>query len=443
MEIDSKAMEIIETLHNKGYEAYLVGGCVRDYLLGVAAQDLDIVTSASPDTVEELFSKTVAVGKAFGVIVVLLGDKEYEVATFRTDGVYRDGRRPETVEFASAEEDVKRRDFTVNALLFDPKTSQIVDYVGGREDLRRQLIRTVGEPKQRFLEDHLRLLRAVRFALKTGFRIEEMTLQAVQELAGLIRTVSRERIAQELLKMLFSPGAGKMLTLLYRTNLLQHVLPEAVELKGCPQPPEFHPEGDVFRHTEMMLDLFSRNFPAGKFEREVLAWAVLLHDIGKPRVISVEGRIRFNRHDYLSAEMSDEILQRLKRPRKVIAAVHELIGRHIHFSSLPRMRLPKRRRFLQDPLFPLHLELHRIDCSASHGILDTYYYGVAALEEERNLPPETASLLGGNDLIALGYKPGSMFGKILTALKDAQLSGILHTREEAVKWLESNYNEFK
>lgn len=439
MDVDFNAEKVITKLRANNFDAYLVGGCVRDFLLGKHAKDWDIVTSAKPDDIEGLFDKTIAIGKAFGVIVVVLDGCEYEVATFRNDGNYLDGRKPESVEFASIEEDVKRRDFTVNALLFDPISKKIIDYVGGQEDLKRKIIKTVGEPTRRFLEDHLRLLRAVRFALKTGFEIEKNTLIAVSELAGLIRTVSVERISGEILKMLTCSGAGNVLTMLYSTNLLQHILPEAIELKGCPQPPEYHPEGDVFAHTEMMLDIFSKNIPVYEFEQEVLAWAILLHDIGKPRVISVDGRIRFNRHDYTSAEMSDDILHRFKRPKKVIEAVHELIGRHMHFSTLEKMRLPKRRRFLQDPLFPLHLELHRIDCEASHGILDTYYYGLTALEEERNRPPEEASLLGGNDLIALGFKPGPLFGKILHSMRDAQLEGTLNTREEAQEWLKNNY----
>ena len=439
MDVDYNAEKIISKLRTNNFDAYLVGGCVRDFLLGKRPKDWDIVTSARPDDIEQLFDKTIAIGKAFGVIVVVLDGCEYEVATFRADGNYLDGRKPDSVEFADAEEDVKRRDFTVNALLFDPASKKIIDYVGGQKDLKRQIIKTVGDPARRFLEDHLRLLRAVRFALKTGFKIEKETLSAISELAGLVRTVSMERISGEILKMLCCHGAGNALTVLYNTNLLQHVLPEAIELKGCPQPPQYHPEGDVFEHTEMMLDIFSKNIPEYEFEQEVLAWAILLHDIGKPRVISVAGRIRFNRHDYTSAEMSDDILRRLKRSKKVIEAVHELIGRHMHFCTLEKMRLPKRRRFLQDPLFPLHLELHRIDCEASHGNLDTYYYGVAALEEERNRPPEESSLLGGNDLIALGFKPGPLFGKILHSMRDAQLEGILKTREDAQEWLKSNY----
>ncbi len=439
MRVDPNAELIINRLKDSGYEAYLVGGCVRDYLLGEESEDWDIVTSALPEVVEGLFAKTVAVGKAFGVIIVVLAGGEYEVATFRSDGAYIDGRKPESVEFATAEEDVNRRDFTINALLYDPAQDEVLDYVGGREDLELRVIRTVGEARSRFLEDHLRLLRAVRFALKTGFEIERNTLAAVTELAGLVRTVSVERVSSELLKMLCCKGAGRVLSLLYLTNLLQHVLPEAIELRGCPQPPEFHPEGDVFTHTEIMLGMFADNLPAGAFEREVLAWAILLHDIAKPRVITVDGRIRFNRHDYLSAEMSDSILTRFKRPKKVIETVHELIGRHMHFSSLEKMRLPKRRRFLQDPLFPLHLELHRIDCASSHALLDTYYFGVSALEEERNRPPEAPALLTGNDLITLGYEPGPLFSRILHALKDAQLEGLVTTREAALDWLKEYY----
>lgn len=439
MNADKNALYIINTLHRKGFEAYLVGGCVRDWLLGQHSEDWDIVTSALPDDIEACFEKTVAVGKAFGVIVVIIEDKSYEIATYRTEYGYADGRRPEGITFATREEDVKRRDFTVNALLYDPVADQVIDYVGGENDIRAKIIRTVGNPEERFLEDHLRILRAVRFAVKTGFVLEPETRKAITELAGLVRTVSVERISNEFLKMLTSVNAGKVLPLLYETNLLQHIMPELLTLKGCPQPPEFHPEGDVFIHTSIMLDNFSRNLPKDKFEREVLAWAVLLHDIAKPKVISVDGRIRFNRHDYMSAEMSSLILLRLKRPNKVIDAVHELIARHITFSTIEKMREAKRRRFLQDPLFPLHLELHRLDCKSSHGILDAYSYGISVFEDEKKRPKNQKPLLSGNDLIEMGYSPSPVFSKILTELVDLQLENKVNSRKEAETWLLDNY----
>ena len=440
MNVDKNALFIIEKLHSKGFEAYLVGGCVRDWLLKQKTEDWDIVTSAKPEQIEECFAKTVAVGKAFGIIVVVLNDKEYEVATFRTESDYIDGRRPQKVCFATLEEDVLRRDFTINSLLYDPVEKKIIDIVGGEDDINKKIVRTVGDPEKRFLEDHLRILRAVRFVVKTGFSFDAATKKAVSELAGLVRTVSVERVSSELLKMITSPGAGKVLPLLYETNLLQHVLPELLTLKGCPQPPEFHPEGDVFIHTSIMLDYFSDNIPKDKFAREVLAWAVLLHDIAKPQVISVEGRIRFNRHDYISAEMSSLILSRLKRPKKVIEAVKELIARHIHFSTIAKMREAKRRRFLQDPLFPLHLELHRLDCKSSHGIMDTYSYGVSVLQQERSRPQNEPLFLNGNDLIDLGYQPGPKFSTILAEIADAQLEHKINNKNEAVIWVKQNFS---
>lgn len=439
MNHDKNALTIISTLSAAGFEAYLVGGCVRDFLMGIKPKDFDIATSATPEEVESLFSKTVAVGKDFGVILVVIEGKEYEVATFRNESYYPDGRRPEKIVFSTVKEDVARRDFTINALLYDPQKDMILDFVGGEDDIKAGIIRTVGDPQVRFYEDHLRLLRAVRFAARTGFGIEQDTLHSMQKLAGLVKTVSAERTGEELLRMFSSPGAAKALELLSTTGLLIHVLPDVAAMHGMPQPEEFHPEGDVFMHTKLMFELLEQHYPEDPFFREVISWAVLLHDVAKPRVVSVEGRIRFNKHDELGSQMAVEILQSLKRPTKVIAAVRELIGRHMHFAHIKKMREAKRRRFLQDPLFPLHLLLHRLDCEGSHSILDNYYFGLNALAEENARPPVLEPILSGNDLISLGFSPGPLFKKILHTVEDLHLEEKLTTKEQAIKWVEEHY----
>lgn len=433
---------IIRRLQENGFQALYVGGCVRDALLGVAPKDHDIATSATPDEIEALFEHTVAVGKAFGVMVVIEGGQEVEVATFRRDGDYADGRRPDEVTFTDAREDALRRDFTINALMYDPVRDELLDFTGGQDDLRAGIVRAVGEPNRRFMEDHLRMLRAVRFAARTGFVLEPATFDAIRELAGLVTTVSAERIGAELLGMFTCKSPDVALVLLEDSRLLRHVLPEVSAMRGMPQPPEFHPEGDVFEHTRLMLKMFGAELPQDAFEREVLGWAVLLHDVGKPLVISVDGRIRFNCHDSKGAELAGLILQRLKRPSKVIAAVSDIIGRHMHFGNLSKMRLAKLRRFLREPEFPLHLTLHRYDCSSSHRMLENYEFGLRMLAEERAKPQELEPILKGADLIALGYAPGPLFGKILEAVEDARLEGDISTPEQARIWVRNHYRQF-
>lgn len=439
MPIPEGARTILQTLRDNGCESHLAGGCVRDWLMGRAPKDFDIATAATPERIESLFPRTIPVGKAFGVMCVVMPDGHYEVATFRSDGAYTDGRRPEGVVFSTAEEDVRRRDFTINALLYDPFTNTVIDHVGGLADLEARCLRTVGDPETRFREDHLRLLRGVRFAARTGFRIEDATLAATRALAGLVRTVSAERVGTELTLMLQGGYAARAFACLEETSLLVHVLPELAPMKGMPQPLEFHPEGDVWEHTLLMLKgLDTLDPPCGTLteaERALLGWAALLHDVAKPITLSVSDRIRFHEHDIRGAEMAVDILRRLKRSKRLCDAVQALISMHIKFSSIAKMRVPKRRRLLQDPLFPLHLSLHYLDCMASHRMLDPYRFALEAWREEQARPPEVEPVLTGKELLALGYEAGPGIGRILGAVSDLQLEGVLTTKADATAWV--------
>lgn len=444
MEIPPAVLRIMQTLRDAGHTALLAGGCVRDALLGREAHDWDIATSAAPDAVQALFPKTVAVGKSFGVIVVVTDAGEFEVATFRTDGDYRDGRRPTSVCFSTPEADAARRDFTVNALFYDPFAREVRDYVGGRADLERKTIRAVGDPVLRFQEDHLRLLRAVRFAARLGFTLDPATARAAAELAPTVKTVSAERVAAELTRIFSSPGAERGFRLLEELGLLREVLPEAAALRGVAQPPEFHPEGDVFEHTALMLRLREARAAENPeafdgFSRQALGWAVVLHDIAKPATAFFDGRWRFNEHDVRGAEMAAGILERLKMPTRFIETVRALVIRHMHFINIGKMREAKRRRFLQDPLFPLHLELHYLDCAGSHNLLENYEYAKKMWREEMARPQPGPRLIGGTDLIALGFRPGARFKEILTAVEDAALEGEITTPADARAWVLAHY----
>jgi poly(A) polymerase len=422
-----------------------------------------VATSARPDEVEALFERTVPVGKAFGVILVLSRGAETEVATFRGDGAYVDGRRPENVVFSSAAEDARRRDFTINAMMYDPLEGRLLDVVGGEEDLRQGILRTVGNPRARFREDHLRLLRAVRFAARTGFEVETETAAAIRELAALATKVSCERIGEELRRMLCEGSARRAFKLMDELALLPVVLPEVAAMRGIPQPAEFHPEGDVWTHTLLMLELMDetmalslaapadagyllerRDQPprlcfAKPVDREVLGWGTLLHDVGKPMTISFEDRIRFNRHDAVGARAAAEILGRMRRPNRVTDRVASLVAVHMTMASVPRMRTSRRRRFLQRPDFPLCLELHRLDCVGSHGDLDLYEQLLAAWLEERARPVPPTPLLSGRDLRAAGYASGPQMGALLRAVADARLEGEISTSEEALAWLKARW----
>ena len=424
------AISILRTLHAAGHEAWLVGGCVRDELRGAVPKDFDIATDARPEQVEAIFPKTIGVGKSFGVMLVLEGGEQFEVATFRAESGYTDGRRPDSVTFGDAEADALRRDFTINGIFLNPVTNELRDWVCGEADLKAGVLRTIGDPAERFGEDHLRLLRAVRFAAQLDFQIEPATFAAVHQHAENINRVSAERIRDELLKLFRPPHAARGLDLLRDSGLLAHVLPEMMLTIGCEQSPEYHPEGDVYKHIRLMLDKMPADAPAE------LPWTILLHDIAKPATASVgeDGRIHNYGHDKLGAEMAEVILVRLKFPRKQIDEIVFTVREHMHLAVAPKMRKAKLRRMLLRPTFELELEQHRIDCLGSHAKLDIYNFlraEQAALEE---MPALIKPLVTGRDLIELGIKPGPPMGKLLNEIRDHQLAEELSTREEALAW---------
>jgi poly(A) polymerase len=428
-----EATKLVRRLRESGFIAYFAGGSVRDALLRKPPKDIDIATEAEPADVQKLFSRTVAVGVKFGVVRVLEGGVEFEVATFRSDGVYLDGRRPESVTFSSPEEDAKRRDFTINGMFYDPLADQVVDFVGGKSDLESHLVRAIGNPDERFAEDHLRLLRAVRFAAALEFEIEPATWQAVIQNAEQIKTVSQERIRDELVKIMADPHRARGLDLLDSSGLLQHILPEVSRMHGCEQPPQFHPEGDVYVHTRLMLSLLPPD------ASPLLALSVLLHDIGKPPTYSfdeADQRIRFNGHDQVGAGMALEIMTRLRFSNQEIDTVVEAIRQHMVFKDTPNMRPAKLRRFMGRGNFPLELELHRVDCLGSHGDLENYNLLFNKQKEFENEPIIPPPLLSGRDLIALGLKPGPRFGEILEAVQTAQLDGEIKDRAGALQLLQ-------
>jgi len=423
------ATQIVQTLHKHGFDAYFAGGCVRDKLRGVEPKDFDIATSALPDQVQKLFPKTVPVGVQFGVIIVVEQDENFEVATFRTEGGYQDGRRPTKVEFSNVEEDARRRDFTVNGLYYDVKTKKVLDFVGGQEDLKKKVLKTIGDPEARFLEDHLRMLRAVRFAVQLGFAIAPETLDAIRKHAPKIAKVSAERIRDEFSKILTSPEPARGVRELDALGLLKEFLPEAEKMKGCEQPAEYHPEGDVFIHTMMLLDGL-KNSPIE------LAMGCLLHDIAKPDTFErAADRIRFHGHDKIGAEKSEVICKRLTFSNEQTKTICELVAEHLRFKDVFNMRVSTLKRFLSIPHFDLHMELHRLDCMASHKKMDAYEFCKTKLAEMAKDPPPPSRLINGSDLILMGYRPGKELGAILREVEDAVLEGIVHTKEEALEFV--------
>ena len=425
------AINIIQTLRKAGHQALLAGGCVRDHLLGREPKDYDVATSATPDQVIRLFPGALTVGAHFGVVIVRRGDVQIEVATFRTDGSYKDGRHPESVTYSTAEEDAQRRDFTINGLFRDPVENRVIDYVGGEADLEKHVLRAIGDASQRFDEDKLRLLRAVRFATTLGFQIESETWRAVCEHAAAIRSVSAERIRDELIKIFMHPNRLRGFDLLMDSGLMAQVLPEILVLKGVEQPPQWHPEGDVFIHTRLMLSLLPEQVSLP------LVLSVLLHDIAKPATFSVDetGRIRFNGHDKLGAEMAGDILRRLKFPNDVIEPTQVAVEHHMVFKDVKKMKKSTLKRMMSRPTWSDELALHRVDCLGSNGLLDNYDFMQAKAEEFSQEPLIPQPLLNGRDLIALGWQPGKALGAVLTKVQDAQLEGIVSTREEALEWL--------
>ena len=429
------AREIAARLRDRSHIAYFAGGCVRDIVRGETPKDFDIATDATPEVVQQTFPRTYAVGAHFGVIVVVENGFQFEVATFRSDDAYLDGRRPSAVHFSSPEEDAKRRDFTINGMFYDPATDKVIDFVGGRADLEAKLIRAIGEPAQRFQEDRLRMLRAVRFATLLDYKIDNQTWNAIAGNAASINQISAERIREELLRIFLSPNRVRGWDLLDKSGLMGAILPEMETMKGCLQPEQFHPEGDVFEHTRLMLKLLPDKVSVP------LVFSVLFHDVAKPVTATVDqtGRIRFNEHDRIGAEMAEAIMERLRFSRAEIDATVEMVRQHMVFKDVPRMRVAKLKRFMARPTFEDELELHRVDCESSHRMLDNYDFLVRKREEFANEPIIPPPFIRGDDLIALGLKPGPKFGEILDAVETRQLEGMLKTREQALDWVKQEY----
>ena len=422
------ARRICAALRAAGHRALLAGGCVRDLLLGVPPKDYDIATDAQPEQVIALFCRTVPVGAAFGVVMVVEPEGPFEVATFRRDGPYLDGRRPAEVAFAAPEEDAARRDFTINAMFLDPENDEVLDYVNGRDDLMNGLVRAVGDPVARFREDRLRLLRAVRFASRTGFRLEPDTQAALAAEAGnLHEGASMERVRDELVKMFTEGRAGAALALLEETGLLAVVLPEIQRMRGVEQPPEFHPEGDVLTHTQIMMGMLKPGCSTA------LAMGVLLHDAGKPVTQTFEDRIRFNFHDKAGAHIARDVLHRLRFSNADAMRAEWLVQNHMRVASIPGMRESRRRLFVTEPGFAELLELCRLDCLSSHRDLS----GIEWVEQYlASLPPEAPRpprLFTGRDLLSMGYAAGPWFSRILNAVEEAQLEGEIASKEEAAE----------
>jgi poly(A) polymerase len=440
------ATTVVRTLRERGHQAWLVGGCVRDLVLGRKPLDYDVTTEATPEQVMKIFPETYAVGAQFGVVLVPFAADQasdqrpktndvVEVATFRSDVGYSDGRHPDAVVYAKTPlEDVQRRDFTINGLLMDPLTGEVVDHVGGRADIEKKILRTIGEPERRFAEDKLRMLRAVRFAARFGYRVDAPTFAAIRKLASQIHQVSHERIRDEIVKMLTEGQARRAFELLDETGLLREVLPEVERMKGVEQPPQFHPEGDVWVHTLLILEKLQAGGSA------TLALGALLHDVGKPPTFRIApDRIRFDGHVEVGERMAEEIGHRLRLSHAEIEQVCALVANHLRFADAPRMKPSTLKRFFRLPKFEEHLELHRMDCLSSHADLSLYEFVQQKLAE---MPPEVIRpqpLVTGDDLIALGHRPGPAFKSMLRTAEDAQLEGRVANKEEALEFVRREF----
>ncbi len=444
------AAEIVSTLRERGHQAYFAGGCVRDLLLGREPADYDVATDATPRQVMQIFPQTYAVGEQFGVVLVpetggatgalaRQGERSnaaVEVATFRSDVGYSDGRHPDEVRFSKdPREDAQRRDFTINGMMLDPlvldkTTDEILDFVGGRDDLKAGIIRAIGDPERRFAEDKLRMLRAVRFAARFDYKVDPATMAAIQKLAPKIHQVSCERVREELTKMLSEGRAHRAFELLDTSGLLREVLPDIAAMKGVEQPPQYHPEGDVFVHTLLLLEKLQAGCS------KTLAWGALLHDVGKPPTFRVApDRIRFDGHVEVGVKMAAEICRRLRFSNYETDQILALVANHMRFADVQRMKQSTLKKFFRLPAFDEHLELHRMDCLSSHGQLDSYEY---SREQLRSLPPEAirpTPLISGRDLIDAGYEPGPRFKEVLATVEDAQLEGRLTSRDAAMEYV--------
>ena len=434
--MEKAARKIAERLRDRGHIAYFAGGCVRDMVRGLTPKDYDIATDARPENVQALFPRTYAVGAHFGVIIVLEDGFQFEVATFRSDEAYIDGRHPSAVQFSSPEEDARRRDFTINGMFLDPASNKVIDLVGGQADIGAKLVRAIGEPGQRLAEDRLRMLRAVRFATALDYQIDERTWDALVASASSINQISGERIRDEVVRIFLSSNRVRGWDLLDASGLMSAILPELQAMKGVLQPEQFHPEGDVFVHTRLMLSLLP------DIVSVPLVFAVLFHDVAKPVTARVDetGRIRFNEHDRIGAEMTEAIMRRLRFSGAEIEATVEMVRHHMVFKDAPKMRIAKLKRFMARPTFDEELELHRVDCQSSHRMLDNYEFLLRKRDEFANEPIIPPPLVRGDDLIAFGLKPGPKFGEILEAVETRQLEGKLRTRDEALNWVKSHYS---
>ena len=422
------AFQIAKTLKDHGCTAYFAGGCVRDHLMALESYDIDIATTATPDQVEKIFPRTIPVGKQFGVVLVVEEDLTFEVATFRSEGGYVDGRHPTQVEFTVPEEDAKRRDFTVNGLFYDPFKEQVIDFVGGEADIKGKLIRAIGNPEDRFDEDKLRLLRAVRFASTLGFKIDPDTWKAVCQKSNLIHQVSPERIRDELIKIFTRKDSGRGFLLLSESGLMKEVLPEIETMKGVQQQPDYHPEGDVFVHTHLLMEKLEKPSTA-------LALGALFHDVGKPGTFEVRnGKITFYQHEHLGAEITQTIMKRLRFSNDEIRDVTECVKNHMKFADVQKMRSGKLKRFIVRNTFTDEMELHRIDCASSHGMLDNYHFLESKLKEFEKEELQPKPLLNGHDLMALDMKPSPSMKEALEELYELQLEGRFPGREEALEY---------
>ncbi len=432
---EAKALSIIQRLREHGFVAYLAGGCVRDRLLGVKAKDFDIATDARPEAVQQLFSNTIAVGAKFGVVLVLIDGDPFEVATFRADAPYFDGRRPSAVRFGSLEADAARRDFTIGGMFYDPQSERVIDLVGGQRDLRAGIIRAIGDPRQRFAEDRLRMLRAIRFAARLDFEIEPATMEAIRRAAPAITDISAERIGDELVMIVTEGKAARGMELLRQSGLMRPLLPEVEALIGCEQPANYHPEGDVYRHTMLAMSMLDYGCT------ETLAFGVLFHDIAKPRTREVKGdKTTFYGHTEQGSEMAIQILQRLRRSRFVQNRVAYLVRYHLRLGDAPKMRPSTLKRMLAEDGFDELLSLARMDALASSSYLGFYHFcrrAMLAHEPQQLHPPR---LLNGNDLIAMGFTPGPDFKTILKQVEDLQLDGELADRDAAIAWVRGHFH---
>jgi len=439
---DEHALSIVQTLSEHGFVSFYAGGCVRDALLGRDYDDIDIATDARPGEIIPLFNRTVQVGAHFGVVKVIMGGKEYDVAAFRSDGEYIDGRHPEKVTYSSPEEDAQRRDITINGMFYDPVNDKVVDFVGGREDLKKGIVRSIGDPEKRIGEDRLRMLRIIRFAGTLGFDIDPETYRVVQDMKGEITDVSVERITEEFSRMLGGDRPADCVELLLGSGFMTEIVPEVMEMKGVEQPPQFHPEGDVLEHTLLMLRLFQEEIPNRFRSSLIISLAVLFHDIGKPLTFTRTDRIRFSGHCVKGSRLARGIMKRLRFSNHIIEQVCDLILQHMKFMEVENMRESTLKRFLRQDHFDDHLILHWLDCMGSHRDMTAYNFCVEKRDifrqEERTFRPPP--LISGHDLINEGYTPGSLFKEMLEYAEDCQLEGKAGTKEEVLEYIRERFS---